>query len=145
MLFRSTAIVTYHFGDVTVGGSDNLLRTLPVILSTNPLKVSPSEYHQFRVLLGYSSPEKRGWSALSSFGFDPNADKNRNPQTQKKSSYLQHGSVQTTYNWNCCGVSLEYRRIVLSSVGRNENEYLFRFNLANLGGFGNLRREERVF
>lgn len=141
----STAIVTYHFGDITVGGSDNLLRTLPVILSKNPLKMSPSEYHQFRVLLGYSSPEKRGWSALSSFGFDPNADKGRNLQTQKKSSYLQYGSVQTTYNWNCCGVSLEYRRIVLSSVGRNENEYLFRFNLANLGGFGNLRRQEPTF
>ena len=130
----STVLVNYHFGDFTVGGSDYLLRTLSVLLSPN--KPSPSEYHQFRALFGHGSPAKRGWSALTNFGFDPNADKGR---------YLQYGSVQTTYNWNCCGVSLEYRRIVLSSVGRNENEYLFRFNLANLGGFGNLRREERVF
>ena len=146
----STAIVSYHFGDFTVGGSDNLLRTLPVALSKpgvklSPMdlvrvpppktlpKLSPADYHQFRVLLGYGSATKRGWSALTNFGFDANA------------GYLQYGSAQTTYNWNCCGVSLEYRRIVLSSVGRNENEYLFRFNLANLGGFGNLRKQEPAF
>ena len=127
----STAVANYHFGDFTVGGSDNFLRTLSVLLSSG--EFSQSRYHQFRVLLGYASPSKRGWSGLSNFGFDANA------------GYLQYGSLQTTYNWNCCGVSLEYRRIVLKSVGRNENEYLFRFNLANLGGFGNLRRQEPAF
>ncbi len=128
----SAAIVNYHFGNLTIGGSDNFLHTPGVI----PDPGSPpelSQFHQFRVLLGYGSPSKRGWSAMSNFGFDANA------------GFLQYGSLQTTYNWNCCGISLEYRRFALSSVRRNENEYFFLFNLANIGAFGNLRKQERLF
>jgi LPS-assembly protein len=127
----SAAIVNYHFGNITVGGSDNFLHTPGVVSDSGTPELS--QFHQFRVLLGYGSASKRGWSAMSNFGFDANA------------VFLQYGSLQSTYNWDCCGVSLGYRRFVLSSVGRVENEYFFQFNLANIGAFGNLRRQDRLF
>jgi LPS-assembly protein len=52
--------------------------------------------------------------------------------------------VELAYNWDCCGMSVEYRRFSLASV-RNENQYRFTFSLANIGSFGNLRRGERLF
>jgi LPS-assembly protein len=59
-------------------------------------------------------------------------------------NFLQYASAQTTYNWDCCGLSFEYRRFALGEV-RNENQYRFTFALANIGGFGNLRRDARLF
>jgi LPS-assembly protein len=128
----SETIVNYHFGNVTVGGSDNYLNT-PSVISETTNQAELSQFHQFRVLLGYGSLSKRGFSAMSNLGFDANA------------VFLQYGSLQSTYNWDCCGVSLGYRRFALFSVKRVENEYFFQFNLANIASFGNLRRQERLF
>jgi LPS-assembly protein len=52
--------------------------------------------------------------------------------------------VQTSYNWDCCGVSLEYRRFALGAV-RNENQFRFSFTLANIGSFGNIRKQEQLY
>jgi len=71
-------------------------------------------------------------SAAGSIGFDANL------------SSLQYATAQTSYNWDCCGLSLEYRRFALGSV-RNENQYRFAFTLSNVGVFGNLRRQERLY
>jgi LPS-assembly protein len=57
---------------------------------------------------------------------------------------VQYGSAQLAYNWDCCGVNVEYRRFALAQV-RNENQFRFTFSLANVGAFGNLRRTERLF
>ena len=125
----STTFVNYHFGQFTVGGGDAFLLVPGGLTSTTPAQ---QDFHQFRVLLGYGHPNKRGFSAASSFGFDANV------------GFLQYSTVQTTYNWDCCGVSLEYRRFALGSV-RNENQFRFVFSLANIAAFGNLRRQERLF
>ena len=124
----SMALVNYHYGAFTVGGGDAFLRVIDTGAGTTPT----SEFHQFRVSLGYGQLNKRGLSAASSFGFD--AD----------NGSLQYATAQTSYNWDCCGLSLEYRRFALGSV-RNENQYRFSFTLANVGAFGNLRRQERLY
>jgi LPS-assembly protein len=103
------------------------------VISETTNQAELSQFHQFRVLLGYGSLSKRGFSAMSNIGFDANA------------VFLQYGSLQSTYNWDCCGISLGYRRFALFSVKRVENEYFFQFNLANIASFGNLRRQERLF
>jgi len=121
---NSTALVNYHYGAFTVGGGDAFLRVID--------KAGAGDFHQFRVLLGYGQLNKRGFSGASSFGFDANH------------GALQYASAQTTYNWDCCGLSLEYRRFALGSV-RNENQYRFSFTLSNVGVFGNLRRQERLY
>ncbi|MGB8011476.1 MAG: LPS assembly protein LptD [Terriglobales bacterium] len=126
----STALVNYHYGQFTVGGGDAFLRVIDTAAGTTP--TSAFEFHQFRVLFGYGQLNKRGLSAASSFGFDANLGS------------LQYATAQTSYNWDCCGLSLEYRRFALGSV-RNENQYRFSFTLANIGAFGNLRRQERLY
>ena len=126
----STALVNYHYGRFTLGGGDAFLRVLDNSLATTA--TGARDFHQFRVLLGYGQLNKRGLSAASSFGFDAN------------NGSLQYATAQTSYNWDCCGLSLEYRRFALGSV-RNENQYRFVFTLANVGAFGNLRRQERLY
>jgi LPS-assembly protein len=120
----SMALVNYHYGPFTIGGGDAFLR----VIDTTPA----SEFHQFRLLFGYGQLNKRGLSAASSFGFDAS------------NGSLQYATAQTSYNWDCCGLSLEYRRFALGSV-RNENQYRFSFTLSNVGAFGNLRRQERLY
>jgi len=122
---ESTLLVNYNLGSFTVGGGDAFLRVPQP--NTIPLK-----YQQFRVALGYGGLTRRGFSAASSFGYDSEAHQ------------LQFATAQTTYNWDCCGVTVEYRRYAIANV-RNENLFRFTFSLANIGSFGNLRRQERLY
>jgi len=126
----SNALVNYHYGPYTIGGGDAFLRVLDATEGSGP--PGPTDYHQFRILAGYGQLNKRGLSAAATFGFDAN------------SGNLQFATMQSSYNWDCCGLSLEYRRFALGAV-RNENEYRFTFTLANVGAFGNLRRQERLY
>ena len=127
----STALVNYHYGPFTVGGGDAFLRVLDTLAPGSNL-ASERDFHQFRVLAGYGQLNKRGLSLAGSVGFDANLGD------------LQYATAQTSYNWDCCGISLEYRRFALGQV-RNENQYRFSFTLANVGTFGNLRRQERLY
>jgi LPS-assembly protein len=95
-------------------------------------RMPPQRFNQFRLLFGYGNATKRGFSAATNVGFDANV------------GFLQYSSVQTSYNWDCCGVTLEYRRFALGSV-RNENQFRFNFALSNIGSFGNLRRQEKLY
>lgn len=126
----STVLANYRWNEFFLGGSHAFLNAPGEILTLTT--GAPSEFNQFRILLGYGHPNKRGLSAGTSLGFDANLD------------FLQYSAAQTSYNWDCCGVSFEYRRFSLGSV-RNENQFRFAFTLANIGTFGNLRRQERLF
>ncbi|HUV71159.1 MAG TPA: LPS assembly protein LptD [Terracidiphilus sp.] len=57
---------------------------------------------------------------------------------------LQYAGVQSTYNWNCCGLTVGYRRFQLGSV-RDETQYLYSFTLANFGSVGDIRRSNSIF
>ncbi len=130
-LNSSTFFTTMHLRDFFIGGSHAFLRVPGDIFVSNPIP-GPSQFNQFRGIFGYGSPTKRGVSAAANIGFDSTF------------SFLQYSAAQGSYNWDCCGVSFEYRRFALGSV-RNENSYRFAFTLANIGTFGNLRRQERLF
>jgi LPS-assembly protein len=128
----STLLANYHIGPVTLGGGDAILQIpAPSASSTTGVAV-PERFNQFRVALGYGRNNKRGFSAASSFGFDA------------ESKLLQFIAAQTTYNWDCCGMTMEYRSYSVANV-RNENLFRFTFTLANIGGFGSLRRQERLY
>jgi LPS-assembly protein len=126
----STALVNYHYGPFTIGGGDAYLRVLDA--TPGSILAGLNSFHQFRVLAGYGQLNKPGLSAAASFGFDSNEGN------------LQYATAQTSYNWDCCGLSLEYRRFALGAV-RNENQYRFSFTLANVASFGNLKRQERLY
>ncbi|HWG22089.1 MAG TPA: LPS assembly protein LptD [Terracidiphilus sp.] len=57
---------------------------------------------------------------------------------------LQYGGVQAVYNWDCCGLTVGYRRFALGQV-RDETQYLYSFTLANFGSVGDIRRSNAVF
>ena len=97
-------------------------------LTTSPT----SNFKQMRVLGGFGDPNRLGLAIAANAGIDINLDQ------------IQYAAIQTSYNWNCCGLTVEYRKYELGAV-RNENAYRFNFTLANIGGAGNLRRAERLF
>ena len=127
----STALLDYRLGRFTIGGGDAFLR-LPEEATNTTTTPGPQMFNQFRLLLGYGATNKRGFSGAANIGFDADSD------------FLQYASAQTTYNWDCCGFSVEYRRFALGQV-RNENQFRFTLSLANIGSFGNLGRRERLF
>lgn len=91
-----------------------------------------SDFSQMRLLFGYGRPSEPGLSSAISTGIDLNLGS------------AQYITVQSTYNWNCCGLSIEYRRYDLGTI-RDEGAYRFNFTLANIGTAGNLRRAESLF
>ncbi len=127
----STAIASLRVGEFFVGGSHAFLRVPGEVFVSRALP-APAEFNQFRWIVGYGNPNKRGISAAANIGFDVSE------------RFLQYSAFQTSYNWDCCGLSFEYRRFALGSV-RNENQFRFAFSLTNVGTFGTLRRQERLF
>ena len=91
-----------------------------------------SNFSQMRLLFGYGTPSQPGLSVATSAGIDLNVDS------------AQYVTIQASYNWNCCGLTVEYRKYDLGTV-RNEGAYRFNFTLANIGTAGNLRRAESLF
>ncbi len=93
---------------------------------------TPDISNQFRVQAIYGNLNSRGFSTAGSIAFDV------------RNAYLQGATVQSNYNWDCCGLTFEYARWALGTV-RNENAYRFAFSLSNVGTFGNLKRLQRIY
>jgi LPS-assembly protein len=91
-----------------------------------------SNFSQMRLLLGYGTPSRTGLAAAAGAGVDLKLDS------------AQYITLQTSYNWNCCGLTIEYRKYNLGTV-RDDGTYRFNFTLANIGSAGNLRRTEALF
>lgn len=88
--------------------------------------------NQIRALVGYGAFNRKGFNFTGGVSYDI------------QNTALQNQIAQVTYNGNCCGMSFEYRRIALGQV-RTENQFRVAFTIANIGTFGNLRRQERIF
>ena len=88
--------------------------------------------NQIRALLGYGSFNRKGFNFTGGVSYDI------------QNTALQNQIAQITYNGSCCGLSFEYRRIALGQV-RTENQFRIAFTVANIGTFGNLRRQEKIF
>jgi LPS-assembly protein len=88
--------------------------------------------NQIRAQVGYGASNRRGWNTQAGLGYDV------------KQGVWQNQFVEVSYNGSCCGISIEYRRLSLGEI-RTENQYRFSLNIANIGTFGNLRREEKVY
>jgi len=127
----NNVLVNFHEGQIFSGLSYARLNA-PGRFNIAGFSSAVSDFNQLRVLLGYGGPTKKGLGAAINTGLDLN-------HTQ-----VQYGALQVQYNWDCCGLSIEYRKYELGTV-RNENAYRFNFTLANIGTAGNLRRAERLF
>jgi len=87
---------------------------------------------QIRAQVGYGDINRRGWNAAFGFSYDV------------AQGVLQNQLVQVSYNGSCCGIALEYRRLSLGPI-RTENQFRVALIIANIGTFGNLRRQEKIF
>ena len=90
----------------------------------------PSE-NQLRGSFGIGNSTRRGWNAAFVAVYD------------YKVGILDYAIVQTTYNTDCCGFSVQLVRFDFGT--RDETQYRFAFAVANLGSFGTLKRQERLF
>ncbi len=88
--------------------------------------------NQIRALMGYGNLTRKGFNFTTGISYD------------FTNQILQSQLVQVSYNGSCCGLALEYRRINLGQV-RTENRFTATFIIANIGSFGNLRRQENIF
>jgi LPS-assembly protein len=138
----SNTLLDLHEGRIFGGFSYALLnapgKTYSEVIDTTTNQVTGltssaiSDFSQMRLLFGYGKPSERGLSSAVSAGIDLRVDS------------AQYVTVQTNYNWNCCGLSVEYRKYNLGTI-RDEGAYSFNFTLANIGTAGNLRRATSLF
>ena len=104
-----------------------------------------ANFSQMRLLGGYGTPSKPGISAAVGAGLDLHSGSViASPDVIDTAGFIQYLTIQSSYNWNCCGLSVEYRKYDLGAI-RNEGSYRFNFTLANIGSAGNLRRAESLF
>jgi LPS-assembly protein len=130
----NNVLVDVHENNVFAGLSYARLNA-PGRFYTEGVNSAVSDFNQLRLLLGYGSPTKPGLGVAGNVGLDLNAN---------NTGLVQYGAVQGSYNWDCCGLSVEVRKYELGSV-RNETAERFNFTLLNIGTAGNLRRAASLF
>ena len=98
-------------------------------LKPDPLISPPAS--QFRAQFGYGDPNRKGWNTAFSTVYD------------FRLGLQEFAIAQVTYNTDCCGFSFEYRRFNFGV--RDDTQYRVAFSIANIGTFGNLKKQERLF
>jgi len=109
----------------------NLNFTLAHFSIDNSVDLQPVA-NTIRVQAGYGELNRRGLNVAAGAGYD------------FEQGVWQNELVQFSYNGSCCGIALEYRRLSLGPI-RTENQFRVALIIANIGTFGNLRRQEKIF
>ncbi|HSW49308.1 MAG TPA: hypothetical protein VLH09_03995, partial [Bryobacteraceae bacterium] len=87
--------------------------------------------NQFNGRLTVGGQDRRGWNAALDVIHDFRVGVTRS------------AVGQVTYSTDCCGFSVQYWRLDL--IDRRDNAFRFSFSVANIGSFGSLRRQDRLF
>jgi LPS-assembly protein len=93
--------------------------------------LSPAS-NQLRATVGLGNESRRGWNAGVYVAYDYTTD------------ILQYINTQLTYNTSCCAFSGQYRRFNFGTRS-GENQFRVAMVIANIGSFGTLKRQERLF
>jgi LPS-assembly protein len=117
----------------SVTGSAFVSNNAVAITYYNTRNLPPTQFpaNQIRAALIHGNALRPGINAGVSLSYDFNTHK------------LQQSNSQLAYNWDCCGVALELRQFNIGA--RVETQVRFTFSLKNIGSFGNLRKQERLF
>lgn len=118
-----------------ISAGHNQVRCTALVLGadcndTATARLSPPA-NQFRGLVGIGNENHRGWNAAFTAVYD------------YRIGVMQFATTQITYNTDCCGFSIQFRRFSFGT--RNENQFRLAFNIANIGSFGTLKTQERLF
>ncbi len=128
----SNAFANYKHGNFFSSVGHALMNAPAESIAVAGQPVSVTNYNQLQVLLGYGASTKPGLSAAGDGGLDVNLHS------------LEYAGAQVSYNFNCCGISVEYRKFALGQV-RNENIWSYGLTLTGVATAGNLKRAERLF
>ncbi|HEV2484845.1 MAG TPA: LPS assembly protein LptD [Terracidiphilus sp.] len=118
----------YSWGRTTVGLGHALLNAVDESRGS----ASTIKSQQLQPFLTIGKPNSVGFNLAVNGGYD------------FVLGQVQYAGVQATYNWDCCGLTLGYRRFQLGSV-RDETQYLYSFTIANFGSVGDIRRSNSIF
>ena len=80
----------------------------------------------------YGDYNRRGWNASQHNVYD------------YRQGVILYSISQLTYNTDCCGFSVELRRLSIGNA-RSDNQFRISLAIANVGSFGTLRPAERMF
>jgi LPS-assembly protein len=122
----------YSWGITTVGVGHALLNAP----NEQGSKASLIQSQQLDPFLEVGKQNRSGFNLAANGGYD------------FVHASLQYAGIQAVYNWDCCGLTVGYRRFELGTVGnvsRDETEWLYSFTLANFGSVGDIRRSNAVF
>ena len=127
----NTIFAGYRWGKWYLNGGQTYVNAPGEFTIVNGVQTQ-NIFNQWRVGLTYGGMTKPGFSGAASLGFDSVLD------------YLQAATIQTNYNWDCCGIAFQYQRWALGLL-RNENAYRFAFSLTNVGTFGSIKKLQRLY
>lgn len=121
-----------HFTNSSLSGDRRFKNNVMLSVGHNQVRshpvLSPSA-NQLYSSVGYGRENTKGFSTRAYMVYD------------YRQAVLQHVQTQFSYNTDCCGFSVQYRRFSF----RNENQFRVAFAVANIGSFGTLRKQERMF
>jgi LPS-assembly protein len=121
-IVNNSLVADAHFGIYSVGVGHNTVRGVP--------DLSPSS-NQFTGRFVMGNDTRRGWNAAFSADYD------------FRFGIMRNATTQFTYNTDCCGFSIQYHRWSIGT--RNENQFRVAFVVANVGSFGTLKKQDRMF
>ncbi len=122
-LVASSLYVNGRLGKYYVIAGHNSLRYPSRSLSPNA--------NEFSGQVGIGNQNRRGWNA----GFMADYD--------YRIGQLRWVRSEITYNSDCCGFSVQFQRIAFGA--RNDNQFRLAFSVANVGSFGTLKKQDRMF
>ncbi len=99
-------------------------------VNPNPVVTAPN--NQVNVLFAIGNQNRKGWNAAVNAFYDVRRD------------ILDFATTEISYNTDCCGFSVEYRRYNFGGV-RDDTQYRLSLSIANIGSFGNMRKQERIY
>ena len=130
----NNVLLDVHEGNM-FGGLSYARLNAPGRFYTEGVSSPVSNFNQLRLLLGYGSPTSAGLGLAANVGLNLNAT---------NSAMVQYGAVQGSYNWDCCGFSVQYRRSEVTGLP-NDTQIRVAFAVSNIGTFGTLKRQEKIF
>ena len=90
-----------------------------------------SPHDQVSGRIGYGNQTRKGISVAATFAYDIQRE------------LFQGSTAQVYYNKDCYGLSFEFTQFNIGA--RHESRVRFAFSLKNIGSFGTIRRQERIF
>ncbi len=128
----SNLSVDYRWSRYFAQIGHNMVRTRPFVdPAGHETQVLAPSANQFNGRFDFGDANRRGINASISAVYD------------YRERFLRYSISQITYNTDCCGVSVQLGRI--HAGVRDETLFRIAFSIANVGTFGTLRKQDRLF